>query len=228
MPAERRAPSDWLSPLLIKELRQSLRCRWFEWVFLALISSLMLLLLLNGWLANSPLFDFLFWAFILLTLHGLLPLRTALAAAEDCQPGNLDLIRMTGISAENLAGQRLTALGLQAAMVAFVILPFLLLRYFMNGLEMVNELQYLLLLVVSTPVVGGVLLWISLSGGCARLLLGVAAFLALPLYETLIANTAFSDGEPAFLLLVLWLLVSFIGSLFVQAMVSEAFLLGRS
>ena len=221
--------TDRLHPLLVKEVRQSLRSRWFERVFLALNGGLMTLMLLNVVLTSTPAFDFFFWAIILLTLHGLVPLRTALAAEEDAVPGNLDLIRITGISHEELAGQRLWALLPQALILSCSILPFLLLRYFMHGCEIVDDLQYLALLVLSAPVIGGLLLWMSLSGGCARLLLATVTFFLLPLYEALVANTAYAtNGESAFLLFLLWLLVSFIARQFMQAMVSDAFLRGRS
>ncbi len=219
---------DWMNPILVKELRQSLRSRWFEVVFMALCGGLTLVMVLGSLVLTPLVTRVLFWGIILLVLHVLLPLRTALSAGDDRHPGNLELIRVTGVSAERLAGQRITALMFHAAVLASVILPFVFLRYFMGGIDLVDELQYMTLLVLSTPVFGLAILWMAVVGGFGRALLGLLFLFLAPGYETLIATAAFAPGDAAFVALVMWIFATFIGIIFCQAFVTEAFLLGRS
>lgn len=219
---------DWMNPILVKELRQSLRSRWFEIIFLGLCGGLTLVTVLGGEFATSMTTRIFFWSVIVFTLHLLLPLRTALSASDDRHPGNLELIRVAGVSAEKLASQRITALLFHAAVLSCVILPFVFLRYFAGGIDLVDELQYLALLLFSTPVFGLAVLWMSVVGGLGRAFLGVMFLFLAPAYEALIGSAAFAPFDDALLALVLWIFATFIGCIFIQAFVTEAFLLGRT
>ncbi len=217
---------DWMNPILVKELRQSLRSRWFEIIFLGLCGSLTLVTVLGAVLDAPRGSKFFFWAAVILTLHLLLPLRTALSAKDDRQRGNLELIRVTGLSAEKLANQRITALFFHTLVITSVILPFVMLRYFLGGVDLVDELQYLVMLVLSAPVLGVAILWmVVVSSNFGRVFIGGMLFFLVPVYEMLAFGAAFGSGESAFVALVFWLLGTLIGGVFFLAFTVEAFLL---
>lgn len=216
---------DWMNPILVKELRQSLRSRWFEVVFLWLCGGLTLVTSL-GILLDAPTgSSVFFWAVVLITLHLLLPLRTALSASDDRQPGNLELIRVAGLNAEKLASQRITALLFHSLVLACLILPHVMLRYFTGGIDLVDELQYLALLVFSAPLLGLAILWMSVVSGLGRAFLGLLFLFLAPAYEALIASVAFAPGEAALLAFVMWIFLSLVGGVICQAFITEAFLL---
>ncbi len=219
---------DWMNPILVKELRQSLRSRWFEIIFLSLCGGLTLVTLLHGLWSEPRLVRVIFWGVVVVNLHFLLPLRTALSAADDRHPGNLELIRVTGTSAEKLVHQRITALVFHSAILACIVLPFVILRYFLSGIDLVDELQYLTLLVLSTPVLGLAILWIGVVGGIGRAFLGALFFFLAPAYEVLIGSAAFVPGDAAFLALVMWIFLSLMGMTICQAFATESFLLHSS
>jgi hypothetical protein len=218
---------DWMNPILVKELRQSLRSRWFEMIFLWLCGSLTLITAFGTTIDARTGTTSVFWIAVVATFHLLLPLRSALSASDDQQRGNVELIRVIGISAETLANQRFTALFFHTLILASLVLPHVTLRYFMGGIDLIDELQYLALLTFTTPVVGSVFLWLSILGTLGRIVLGVILFFLFILFESLIAMSAFAAGEAAVIPFVLLLFGSLIGFLVAKAFVAEAYLLER-
>lgn len=216
-----------MNPVLVKELRQSLRSRWFEIIFLWLCASLTLVTAVGSAIEAPGPATLVFWIAIGVTFHLLLPLRSAVSAGDDRQAGNFELIRMAGLSAESLAKQRLTALLFHAVTLACLVLPHVLLRYFLGGIDLIDELQYLALLTLSTPVIGGAFLWIAVTSTLGRVILGSVFFFLFIIYESLITASAFADGSSALIPFVLLLFSSLIALLVSHAFAAEAFLLGR-
>lgn len=216
-----------MNPILVKELRQSLRSRWFEIIFLWLCASLTLITAIGSAIDAPTGTTVLFWIAIATTFHLLLPLRTIISASEDHQLGNIELIRITGISAEKLVSQRITALFANTLVLASIVLPFVVLRYFIGGIDLLNELQYLALLTLGAPVVGSVLFWIAVCGTIGRLFLATIFFFLFIIFESLISTCAFASGGAAIIPLVLLLFGSLICLPVAQAFAAEAFLLER-
>lgn len=216
-----------MNPILVKELRQSLRSRWFEIIFLTLCGGLTLITTLGSAIDAPQGTTAFFWIAVTGTLHLLLPLRTVLSAGDDRQIGNFELIRVTGLSAEGMANQRLTALLFHTLTLASLVLPHVVLRYFLGGIDLINELQYLALLIITAPIVGSVFLWITVTGPLGRAILGFIFFFLFIFYESLIATCAFAEGEAAIIPFVLLFFGSVIALPVSQAFVAEAFTLGR-
>lgn len=215
-----------MNPLLVKELRQSLRSRWFEIIFLWLVGSLCLLTGLGSALDLPQMaISFLFWPNVGLTLHLLLPVHCALSASDDRQRGNFELIRVTGLTADKIVRHRLVALFFHGVIIATLVLPFVVLRYFLGGIELIDELQYLVLMTLSLPVMGAALLSLVAANGIARIILGLIAMLLIPAYESFMAAAAFGSGSEAVVPFVVWIIGSFVGYNVGLALASESFLL---
>jgi hypothetical protein len=214
-----------MNPILVKELRQSLRSRWFEIIFLWLCVSLTLITAIGSAVGSLQVTTIVFWTSVAFTLHILLPFRTALSARDDRQRGNFELIRVSGLGAEKLANQRLTALLFHTLVLASIVLPFVLLRYFLGGIDLIDELQYLALLVLGTPVVGAVFLWISVVGTFGRVALGALFSFLFMVFESLTATSAFATGTDVVIPLTLLLFGSLICLPVSLAFATEAFLL---
>jgi len=218
---------DWMNPILVKELRQSLRSRWFEIIFLWLIGSLCLITAIGAEHGSPRWITFLFWLDVGITLHLLLPMHSALSASDDRQRGNFELIRVTGLTAEKMVVHRVAALFFYSAMTASLVLPFVVLRYFLGGIELIDELQYLVLLTLGCPVLGGTLLWLMATSGLTRLMLSMSVAFLLVFYESFTIAAAFATGSEAVVGFVFWIIGSFIGWIVSQAFASESFLLSN-
>lgn len=214
-----------MNPILVKELRQSLRSRWFEILFLWLCGCLTLITAVGTSIESRTGATIVFWIAVAATFHLLLPLRTVLSARDDRQVGNFELIRVTGVSAEGMASQRLTALLFHTLIFASFVLPHVILRYFLGGIDLIDELQYLALLTLTTPIVGSIFLWLAVSSPMGRFFLGSIFVFLFIAYESLLATAAFASGDDAIIPLVMLVFGSVIALPVSHAFAAEAFLL---
>src|SRR4051812_13893716 len=97
---------DWAGPMLVKELRQSMRSRSFSLSFSALQAALVLLLVSNvlRYSRNPERFDptklsSIFWMLIAAHLLVLTPLRAVNEFAGERKARTLELIYLSGLSA---------------------------------------------------------------------------------------------------------------------------------
>ena len=151
---------DWLPPMLVRELRQGIQSGAFFWTFLLL----QLLLVLHAAftvLATSGRFDGdlirasggFFWGILVITVGFVIPLRGLNAIATERVGNNLDLVRLTRLSATRIVAGKWAAIVAQVLLVTAAILPYLVLRYFLGGVNVVAELVRLGWLVVAAAVV---------------------------------------------------------------------------
>jgi hypothetical protein len=216
-----------MNPILVKELRQSLRSHWFEIIFLWLIASLCVITGIGLHYSTPTWITLLFWLDVGITLHLLLPLHSALSASDDRQRGNFELIRVTGLTADKIVRHRLVALFFHGVIIATLVLPFVLLRYFLGGIELIDEFQYLVLMTLSLPVMGAAILSLVAANGIARFFLTLIAMLLIPAYELQTVATAFRPGNESFVFVVVWSITSLIGYKVGLALASESFLLSH-
>jgi len=211
---------DWMNPVLVKELRQSLRSRSFEIAYLGLIGGLTLITVFD---LSSGTNSASVWFLVVLCLvfHVLLPLRLAMSFGEDCLRGNQDLIAVTGVSSTDQINQRLSALGFHTFMSGSVVLPFLMLRYFLGGSDLIDEVQYLFLLAAGTLVIGSYTLWMATLSRRERWFALLVLLFIAPFIEGLTASAAFADSQGALMSLVVWLFGAFICGLVTQALAIE-------
>lgn len=159
---------DWLPPMLVRELRQGIQSGAFFWTFLLL----QLLLVLHAAftvLATSGRFDGdlirasggFFWGILVITVGFVIPLRGLNAIATERVGNNLDLVRLTRLSATRIVAGKWAAIVAQVLLVTAAILPYLVLRYFLGGVNVVAELVRLGWLVVAAAVVAALAVYAS-------------------------------------------------------------------
>lgn len=160
--------ADWLPPMLVRELRQGIQSGAFFWTFLLLQAALVL----HGAftvLGSSERFDRdlirtsggFFWTILVVTVGLVIPLRGLQAVAHERVGNNLDLVRLTRLSATRIVVGKWAALVAQVLLVTAAILPYLVLRYFMGGVNVVAELSRLGWLVVAAAVVAALAVYAS-------------------------------------------------------------------
>jgi hypothetical protein len=196
--------ADWLSPMLVKELRQGVRSKVFMSAFY-LTQALMILSVIFSLTAADEgegpghAFGFLnglFWFMIGVPLVFFMPLRGFSALYGEIKAGTLELVFLTRLSALRIAAGKWTALMVQTLLLVAAILPYVLLRYFLGGVNVAADLTTLFFLLL----VSGML---------------TAATIAMSPYESKILRSLFSI---AMVFGFMFLLMSMLGAMTARAM----------
>ena len=159
---------DWLPPMLVRELRQGIQSGAFFWTFLLLQLVLVLhaaftVLATSGRIEGEMIrvSGGFFWGILVITVGFVIPLRGLNAIATERTGNNLDLVRLTRLSATRIVVGKWAAIVAQVLLVTAAILPYLVLRYFLGGVNVVAELVRLGWLVVAAAVVAALAVYAS-------------------------------------------------------------------
>ncbi len=139
---------DWLSPMLVKELRQGMRSRVFVVSFL-LLQAAMVVLAFVGLTASyfevpSGATTAFFWTIICAPLLLIMPLTGLNAVGGEAKANTLELIFLTRLTARRIIIGKWVALIAQSLLLVCAVLPYLVLRYFLGGVDLAWELLLLL------------------------------------------------------------------------------------
>ena len=138
---------DWLSPMLVKELRQGVRTRVFVMLFILLqvamlmTVSLTLLVAANG--GGTEAGTAFFWVIVAAPVLLILPLGGLGAINGEIKANTLELIFLTRLTAFRIVAGKWFALFTQCLLFVCAVLPYLVLRYFVGGVNLAAELQVL-------------------------------------------------------------------------------------
>jgi hypothetical protein len=196
--------ADWLPPMLVRELRQGIQSGAFFWTFLVLQAALVLHAAFTA-LGSSGEFDGnlartsggFFWAILVITLGLVIPLRGLNAVAHERVGNNLDLVRLTRLSATRIVVGKWAAIVAQVLLVTAAILPYLVLRYFMGGVNVVGELSRLGWLVVAAAIVAALAVYASTRPQRERVgLLALVVFGGWGSLMGLLTRGGFVGGTP--------------------------------
>jgi hypothetical protein len=133
----------WLSPMLVKELRQGIQSGAFAWTFIGLQAVMFLVMataLAGGVAAGRDATAWTFWLPVAVAVAVVIPLRGLGAVASEKTGNNLDLVRLTHLSATRIVVGKWLAIVAQSALLATAALPYLVLRYFFGGVNVVADL----------------------------------------------------------------------------------------
>ncbi|RBP37686.1 hypothetical protein DES53_11368 [Roseimicrobium gellanilyticum] len=234
---------DWFSPLLVKDLRQGLRSRWFIWLFLWVQFSMVVLVAVHmlygmetpGGRAGTMgkmWMDVLFFANITLVLHVLLPLRGIFIADADVEPGNLPLLRVTGVLARRIAVSKLVVTMFMVGLIMTTMLPYITLRYFLSGVDVVGDFMRLAWIGVASGVIAAWGLLLAIMPAVWRAVVGGLLILGgLPIFESILwmmINVSRDWSAGVFMSVLIWLVVAIFVAVLPLAIVESRFNDGRS
>lgn len=170
---------DRLSPVLVKELRQGMRTHFFSISFILLQAVLLFTIFVGA--ANpsraSDTVTGIFWFFAYATLGVLLPLRGFDALSSEIKGETLELVRMTRMGAWGLTLGKWAALTSQNLLFAIGLLPYILIRYYLGGVEVFTELMLLAGLVFASTIATAFVVGMSVF---RSVLLRIGIMFALP------------------------------------------------
>lgn len=149
--------SDRLSPIVVKELRQGLRQHGFTLLFIFL-QAIMGIVVFGSLLGSTPGDDdglragititgFFFTLFAIAALC-VQPLRGLNALAGEIKPGTIDLLLLTRMDSWRITVGKWLALFSQTCLLLIAILPYLIMRYYLGGMQLFNELLGLFTMLV--------------------------------------------------------------------------------
>ena len=164
-----RWPGDdfpaWISPMLVKELRQGVQSGAFAWTFILL--QVAMFLLMTFWVLNrstglqsrlevNQLFHGFFWAVFGFAAAVILPVRAAGSMTAVRIGNTLDLLRLTHLSSTQIVLGKWLAVMAQVLLIAAAVLPYLVLQYFFGGLDIVADLfSFMVVLLVAAVITAG-------------------------------------------------------------------------
>lgn len=203
MTASLFAPSsEWISPMIIKELRQGLHSKLFITFYLLLQGLLAFSILLMPSAQSAG--DGLFWFTVVATLVIALPARGLVAVHMEFRAQTMELLYLTRLSTLRIILGKWGALFLQALLCAVAILPYLFVRYLLGGQEIVHEGVWLAaVLLLSALCMALTVSFSALSNWWGRVTLSVIAFSVLALaYSGVMDTLSYERWLPALLFLL--------------------------
>lgn len=184
--------ADWLSPLMVKELRQGLRSRSFLVTFLFAQVGMVVLTMLQVFVASTAriphgihyiiakqlaapakaaLFVFLVCA--------LLPIRSWLAMREERRFGSLELLTMASMSAQRLVMGKWKAHLHLMLILSLSLLPYTLLDWFFGGMEIPLRVAVIAWCLLESALAAAAAIYAATHSSAAQVLIIV---FSLPLF----------------------------------------------
>ncbi len=201
--AQGRDFADWISPILVKELRQGLKTRMFVMAFVAVQLVMTLLLGLRILVQEagddsftSPLFDGLLWTALGILMLVIMPLRGLSSISEETKANTLDLLALTRMGSFRIVFGKWLALVVQTLLLTVAVLPYAVLRYFFGRVDVVGDLQMLGLMLLGSAVLTAGCVYLSTT---AQWVKSLALALAVPflwmLMAALLSGVWFGGGS---------------------------------
>ncbi|MEM0895984.1 MAG: hypothetical protein AAGJ79_03785 [Verrucomicrobiota bacterium] len=167
---------DWIGPMVVKELRQGLRTKSFIGVFIGLQTMLVIITIAMADAGSSgESISAWFWGFINLTFIVLMPLRGFNAISQEARHQTLELVLMTRLNARRITYGKWFALYAQTLLFSISLLPFVIMRFFLGGIEIATEIYILLLFTIASGALTAIS--VGVSAQPSALLRGAATLL---------------------------------------------------
>ncbi len=183
--------ADWLSPMLVKELRQGVRTRVFVFLFILLQVFMLLDLVLSLVVAaageSASEGAYFFWFMVAVPTLLIIPISGLSAVGREIRGNTLELVFLTRLTAFRIVVGKWFALFVQSLLLVCAVLPYLVLRYFIGGVNLANELLLLGALLVGSALLIGMATGLSafparvvrplaVAGGLVAFYIGTAFF----------------------------------------------------
>ena len=176
--------ADWLSPMLVKELRQGMRSRFFVTSFLILQVAMIFVAIIglakSGRQEDVGALAGFFWTFVSVPLLLLMPLSGLGAVGNERKANTLELIFLTRLTPRRIITGKWVAIVAQTVLLVCAVLPYSVLRYFLGGVNLATELTTIGILLFASALLSGVAVGFSpQSSRLSRVLLVVGLIIVL-------------------------------------------------
>lgn len=186
---------DWLSPVCVKELRQGLRGPGFLFVFFLLQACMMVVVMVTLLGQAGPGTNpggALFWGLMFLAFLLVFPIMAFGAVAREQTENTLELVLMSRLSPRTLFYGKWLSLFAQAVLLTITVLPYMVIRYYAGGIDLVEELVLMFFLLAGSA-------WIMAVGMGLSVYLGRITRMLLPFFVIGLALLIADAGTVGFL-----------------------------
>ncbi|XHR26689.1 MAG: ABC transporter permease [Chthoniobacteraceae bacterium] len=184
--------ADWLSPIVVKELRQGMRARAFMGIFLAIQFFMIVCVFVSLGSDSNSLEGVtgLFWFLLGAALLGAMPLRGINSLHGEIKEKTLELMLLTQLSAWRITAGKWLALVLQTFLLVCSVLPYVVLRYFIGGVDLIHELIVLGWLIAGSCLLTALFVGLSpfMKSIVFRIILGACVPLMLIILMSITVN----------------------------------------
>lgn len=136
----------FLPSLLVKELRQGIRTKAFIFSMILLPVAMAFPFILhviigeNGRpLLNKSELEGFFWTISIFSIMAVNPARALWSVHQEKSTRSSDLLVLTHLSARRIAFQKWVSYAIQTLLLMSILCPYLVLRYFLGGVELYND-----------------------------------------------------------------------------------------
>lgn len=143
-------------------------------------------------IVEKSMINVFFWSCVILFFLILNPLRTLSAVSQEKVTRSNELMVMTSLSSSGIVWGKWISYTLQTLLLALVIMPFLLLRYFLGGVELVPELVVMVGVFVLAVVLTALGIWVSGMPVFYRILYSITVFLLLVAVPSMVMGSGWS------------------------------------
>jgi ABC-type transport system involved in multi-copper enzyme maturation permease subunit len=156
---------EWLSPIVVKELRQGMRSRLFVSSFLLLHAAMILIALLALVVAaeqgDARIASWFFWMIVGVPLLVVMPLSGLSSVANERKANSLELIFLTRVTSRRILVGKWLAIVAQTALLVCLVLPYAVLRYFFGGIDVSSDLVTLAALLFASALLSAIAVGLS-------------------------------------------------------------------
>lgn len=191
--------ADWLSPMLVKELRQGMRSRFFVTSFLILQAAMIFVAIIalgtSADSGSSSTVSGFFWTIISVPLILIMPMSGLGAVGNEKKANTLELISLTRLTARRIITGKWVAIIAQTILLVCAVLPYLVLRYFLGGINLTSELAVIGILFFVSAVLSGLAVGFSPQASrLSRALMVVVVVIGLQIVPALVFGTHGGSG----------------------------------
>ncbi len=178
--------SDWLNPIVVKELRQAVQSRFVITALLLLLTIQILAIGIYLLTAGDLSFSFDSGRTVFMILFGIMlavsmlfvPLYSGVRLAAERSETNLDLLFITTIKPRSIIAGKMLAAVVLTVMIFSACLPFLTFTYFLRGIDLPSMVVVLALGFVAVTLSAQIAIFIACLpvGRAFKFILGLIAF----------------------------------------------------
>jgi len=181
--------SDRLSPMVVKEMRQGLRTRTFTAALILMHVMLMCVMVALLVYSTNEQATRNFWRVLVFIFGVAVPIQGFNSLTQEMRAGTLDMLWLTGITPLRIVHGKWLVLFSQTLLMASTLLPYLIARYRLGGVEIAGEGIALAIMVGVSAVSSASIVAFSWHPQMLMRLIPALATLALSLW---VADYAFS------------------------------------
>lgn len=212
--------SEWLSPILIKELRQTLKSYQFVWTFFLLLAAVMLWTLI-GWTVNQPVDDYSEVGPVLLLgyywilgfpLGIVIPFAAYRSLAREFDDGTIQLISISTMRSWQIVIGKLVSSVVQMLIYLAILAPCISFTYLLRGLSVSQITSGLVVCIVGSCLLSSLGLFLAALARSRFFSVGISILLVIGLAilycvwcgfsASMVINSSFSGNQLAWQMLM--------------------------